>query len=238
MKNAYKVLSAMILMFCAACGADDTAAPVEPTDTSAMNVRGARYCEILTGYQEALGVRIDVYNTYGLNDCPAAAWEAVDAAKVQADTGADSVILNGPRHWIIDGFVNSALLDTTPVTLGGIEMRKAGELNLTIAEAMSAGVPYQTRPIKRNTTYAFQAGKLVYELVDPEGRVFVMQSFSLEVLALTEADLEGLASKLTLPEGWIFRARQLSEELHVTAVDGLATVVQDNLENTYQLAPQ
>lgn len=117
-------------------------------------------------------------------------------------------------------------------------MRKAGELNLTLAEAMSAGVPYETRSIKRNTTYAFEAGKLVYELVDPEGRIFVMQSFSLEVSVLTEADLETLGEKLALPEGWIFRARQLSEELHVKAVDGLATILQDDLENTYQLSQQ
>lgn len=40
-----------------------------------------------------------------------------------------------------------------------------------------------------------------------------MQSHSLEVSALTEADIETLGAKLALPEGWIFRARQLSEEL-------------------------
>jgi hypothetical protein len=238
MKNAFRILSATLMLSGACSSADATGAGsgTGGSTPAAQDVRGARYCEILMGFQQGTSVRIDVYNTYGLNDCPEAAWGAVDPAQVQAQLHADSVTLNGPRRWVIDAFANSAFLDPTVVTLGGIEMRKAGELDLPLAEAASAGAPYVIHAIMRDTTYVFQAGKMVYELVDPVGRVFDMQSFSLAQGDLTEAELSGLGGKLSLPAGWAFRARRLAQDLEVTAVQGVATIVRDDLANTYQLS--
>jgi hypothetical protein len=235
MKKAIGYLAAT-LMLCAACGGSESpGGDGGGGGTAQPEARGARYCEILLGHVEGTNVRIDVYNTYGLDDCPDAAWSSLDPAKIQEEQKADRVILNGPRRWVIDRFVNSAFLDPTTVVIGGLEMRKAGELVLPIADAM--GAPYAARTIARNTTYVFDAGKKVYELVDPMGSVFVMQSFSLQQKAdLAEADLPGLAAQHTLPSGWTYRARDLGEPLQVTAVDGMATVVQDDLANTYQRA--
>ena len=231
-----KALSALLFMLhCSACGGAESADAAEgAVDPAGQDVRGARYCEVLLAYQEGTDLRIDVYNTFGLNDCPAEAWDSLDPAQIQEEHEASRVILNGPRRWIIDGFVNSELLDPTPVSFGGIEMRKAGELSLPLSEASS--MPYVTRSITRNTTYVFDAGKSVYELMDPADQTFVMQSFSLEQADLSEGDLAGLGEQLDLPAGWTFRARELSEEMRVTAVNGVATVVQDELENTYQLS--
>ncbi|MFT3776491.1 MAG: hypothetical protein QM820_64950 [Minicystis sp.] len=238
MKKMFGFLTA-ILMFAGACGGSESQGGDGGHGGSAatnQEVRGARYCEILMAYQEGMNVRIDVYNTFGLNDCPAEAWEAIDAAKIQAEHQAIRVILNGPRRWVIDRFENSSFLDPTTVVLGGIEMRKAGQIVLPIAEAASTSAPYTARSIERNTTYVFDAGKSVFELVDPMERVFVMQSFSMAQENLTEADLPALAARLTLPAGWTYRTRALPEALRVTAVNGVATVVQDELENTYQLS--
>ncbi|HZJ25741.1 MAG TPA: hypothetical protein VFF40_01790 [Acidimicrobiia bacterium] len=70
-----------------------------------------------------------------------------------------------------------------------------------------------------------------------DGRVFVMQSYSLELdPTLTVADLAGLGDRLALPDGWSFSARTLDEDLIVTDIDGVATVIQDDLHNTYQLS--
>lgn len=223
------------LMLCAACGGGESPGGDGGGGggTTQPEARGARYCEILVGYVEGSDVRVEVYNTYGLSDCPDAAWSAVDPAKVKAERMADTVILNGPRRWVIDRFVNSTFLDGTKTVIGGLEMREAGQLVLPLAEAMSA--PYSARTIQRNTTYVFDAGKKVYELVDPMGEVFVMQSFSMQQKPdLAEADLPGLAAQLTLPSGWTYRARDLTETQEVTAVGGMATVIQDDLGNTYQ----
>jgi hypothetical protein len=229
-----------MLVLCGACGGTEGTGDTEGTTTPASQaVRDARYCEILGGYLEGTGVRIDVYNTYGLNDCPEATWGSIDTAAVQKQLGAASVTLNGPRHWLMDSFTKSEFVDPTPVTLGGLEMRKAGVVNLTLAEAMGMQAPYVTRSVKRTTTWVYDAGKMVYELLDPTGQVFVMQSYSLQKDAtLTQADLAKLGERLTLPAGWTYKAEKLAAELHVTAVGGVATVVQDELANTYQLSQQ
>jgi hypothetical protein len=94
--------------------------------------------------------------------------------------------------------------------------------------------PYTERAIRRTTTYVYDQGREVFELVAPDGTTYVMQSYSLAVdPTLTKADLPALGARLRLPDGWRYRVRQLSEEwsLHV---DGEARVVQDDLDNTYQ----
>lgn len=202
------------------------------------DVRGDRYCEILVGKLMGSSVHVGVYNTYPLNDCPEAAWAAVDPAHIKADQKADSVTLNGPRYWTMDAFTNSALVDPTPVTLGGIQMHLAGTLDLPLSQVQVGASPYSPLDVARTTTWVYQAGKPVYELVDPQGRVFDMQSYSVQKTAQTQDSLAMLGSTLSLPSGWKFRTRVLDAELQVTAVDGLATVVQDELANTYQLSQQ
>ena len=41
--------------------------------------------------------------------------------------------------------------------------------------------------------------------------------------------------RLALPDGWTYRTRVLDEELVVDTSDHLATVLQDELENSYTL---
>jgi len=45
-----------------------------------------------------------------------------------------------------------------------------------------------------------------------------------------------LGESLALPEGWVYRTRVVDEDYVVVDQDGIATVVQDELQNTYQLA--
>ena len=52
----------------------------------------------------------------------------------------------------------------------------------------------------------------------------------------TSDSLSELESRLALPEDWTFTARVLEEDLFVRDVEGIATVVQDDLPNTYQRA--
>jgi hypothetical protein len=62
-----------------------------------------------------------------------------------------------------------------------------------------------------------------------------MQSYAQIVdTSLSERDLPGLGARLTLPEGWQYRARTLASPL-VVRTPGEATVVQDELQNTYSL---
>ena len=214
-----------------------TTTTTEATGT-ALDVRGDRYCEVRVGRIEGTAVKIDVYNTYGLNECPDDAWKALDTAAIKADTMADVVILNGPRYWTMDRFESSKLVDTTVATFGSIEMRLAGQLELKIADAMGGETAYVPREVARTTSWVYEAGKPVYELLDPEGRIFDMQSYSVQSVPQTEATLLDLGQELTVPAGWTWQTRVLDAELTVTAVDGVATVVQDERGNTYQLSQQ
>lgn len=51
---------------------------------------------------------------------------------------------------------------------------------------------------------------------------------------LTRRKLGGLGTKLALPEGWKFRTRLLKRDLTLKT-NGKTTVLQDELQNTYQL---
>ncbi len=51
---------------------------------------------------------------------------------------------------------------------------------------------------------------------------------------LTEADLSTLATRLKLPVNWQYRVRILDADYVVRAVNGIAYVIHDDLENTYQ----
>jgi hypothetical protein len=84
--------------------------------------------------------------------------------------------------------------------------------------------------------FFWDAGKQVYELVNPEGVAYVMQALCIGVdPGMSEASLPSLGSRLALPEGWTFRSRVLDEELAVDTTSTVATVLQDEFENSYTL---
>ena len=62
-----------------------------------------------------------------------------------------------------------------------------------------------------------------------------MQSYSLQVdPRQTMESLPTLGQRLRLPRGWSFRVVTLKKDYRLEAVGGQATVVQDELLNTYQ----
>jgi hypothetical protein len=97
-------------------------------------------------------------------------------------------------------------------------------------------VPYQERFVNRGAVFFFDTGSVVYELINAEGKAYIMQAYCIGVdPTLNQSNLGDLAGRLKLPAGWAFRSRILVEELIVDTTDHPATVVQDELENTYTL---
>ena len=58
-------------------------------------------------------------------------------------------------------------------------------------------------------------------------------SFVPEDPSQTLADLAGLGSRLSLPKGWTFSTRTLDAD-YLLEANGVAVVVRDELQNTYQ----
>jgi hypothetical protein len=199
------------------------------------DLRGQRYCEILIGEGKLLkGIRFDVYNTIGLNLCPQEEWVKLSEKKIKKKWNADFVKLNGPRYWTMDS-MKSSLLNPTIVNFNGIEMRKAGIVEVGFRDIIGKRSVYKERKVRRNSIWIFNSNELVYELVSPDNKVYIMQSFSTEVKDLTLESLKDLKTQLKLPRGWTYRARLITEELNVPIPQGLATVIQDDFYNSYTL---
>ncbi|CAM2951855.1 hypothetical protein LEAN103870_10500 [Legionella anisa] len=206
-----------------------------PTISSAAqksNLRNMRYCEII--FSKSISYYA-VYNTIGLNDCPQNIWAKITPKDVEKATGSTHVHLNGPRYWTIDGMKNSELVNPDVMTFNGLAMREAGILRIRIKDVLLA-VPYKLREVARTTTWVYDAGKPVYELIDPKGNVFVMQSYSVQKVPQTEQSLAQLGAKLKLPAHWQFKTGVLKKTSTVQAIDNMAVVVQDDFLNTYQKA--
>ena len=78
----------------------------------------------------------------------------------------------------------------------------------------------------------------MFQLIDDKGNVYFMQSYSLEKdTSQTAQSLAQLGTVLALPSGWAFRNVVLKADYNLTALNNMATVTQDDLLNTYQLAP-
>jgi hypothetical protein len=96
--------------------------------------------------------------------------------------------------------------------------------------------PYADRVVVRHNTWRWRRGRVVFELVAPGGDVYVMQAYSqIRDPSLTLGQLRGLGRRLELPPGWRYRARRLRRPLALAA-RGPVTILQDELQNTYQLA--
>jgi hypothetical protein len=198
-------------------------------------LRDQRYCEVLVGaHGSYFPHELIVYNTVGLNDCPQSLWSRITAAKVKAEARAHFVRLNGPRHWTIDAFVGSELLNPAVRTFEGLAMREAGVLHLGFRDFLSQR-PYAEHMVARKTTELFKAGLPVFQLLDSDGEVFFMQSYSLQVDPWQTMDaLKTLGQKLRFPRGWSFRVVTLRSDYLLESAGGQATVIQDDLLNTYQ----
>jgi hypothetical protein len=209
-----------------------------PAAAEGRSIRGLRYCEVLPTYRDGATLRTEVWNTMGLDDCPEQAWAALDPAALRAELGAVRVDLNGPRYWLMDRIVplGGATASGKRTEFGGIAMELRATLETPVGAAQPGAKPYAETTVLRQTRYLFDAGKPVYALVAPDGRVFVMQTWAQIVdPALSLDDLADLGARLHLPPGWRYETAVLPEPLALEA-DGAATVVQDDLLNTYQLA--
>ena len=198
------------------------------------NMRGVRYGEVLAMFLRDNGLEAEVYGTQMLNDCPQEQWQTLDADAIAKDMGAVFAKLNGPRHWLLDGLgTKVAVVEPVFRDFNGITMRRIAVVNLGADYAPGS---YVERKINRGAVFFWDAGKKVYELVNPDGLAYVMQARCIGVdPTISEESLDTLGDKLSLPAGWSYRVRVLSEELVVDTTAHVATVLQDEFENTYTL---
>ena len=197
-------------------------------------MRGVRYGEVLPIFLRDDGLHAAVYGTQMLNDCPQELWEKLDADVIAKEMGAVFVKLNGPRHWVLDG-LGTKVAPVEPVLreFGGIMFRRIATLH--IGDKLSAGA-YNEKKVNRGAVFYWDAGKPVFELVNPAGEAYVMQALCVGVdPTMSQESLPTLGERLAVPQGWAYRMRVLTEELVVDTTSTIATVLQDEFENSYTL---
>lgn len=237
---------AVALGACSSDNAGSTSSSPAPADAMATTVADppglrdqydSRYCEVLGLKVGEATTAAEVWGTQGLNDCPPATFAAIDPATTAAELGVTAAIPNGPRFWVLDSIVANELAGSGEIrSFGGLEMRSIAVVDL------GKGLPdrraYVPTSVQRDTDFVYDAGREIHELTAPDGSVFIMQSYSIEVdPALAAASLSMLSGRLVLPDGWTYTSRVLDDRLVVKDVDGIAAVLQDELRNSYQLVP-
>ena len=235
--------SSVIAGFAIAAGAGTASAqapaqaPFAPSADEAAHaidgVRDVRYCEIIPIVRDGLHFVATVYNTLGHSDCPAAAWSSITEADMKKRFGAVKVLLNGPRHFLMDSIVaDGATAAGKTIDVGGLALTERASIDFDLFDLRRE--PYQGRTVERETRYLYKAGSPLFLLQAQDGSRYVMQAYAQIVdKTLSYADLSSLGARLKMPAGWRYVTMVPDKDV-VVGARGEATVVQDELQNTYQ----
>ena len=199
------------------------------------HLRGVRYGEFLFLHKDDEGFYADVWNTMGFNDCPPDEFAAVNVEAEAQRLGALFGFANGPRFWTFDA-LGAGMRETAPT-------ETFGTLTLFLAATVRFGdtppgvMIYNDRFVNRDNYWEFAAGQPRFYLVAPDGARYIMQAYAHYVdPTLTVESLNTLGDRLQMPEGWSYDVDlNPAAALRLgTGDENIATVLQDELGNTYQ----
>ena len=158
---------------------------------------------------------VTVWNTIGLNAARQPSGRRSMPQALAAQRGAEAVILNGPRHFLMDSA--TATIGRTQ-TLAGIEMRKVATIPIRTAADLGRAPVHRAHDQAREhldlgarAARLRAAGARRLELRDAELRPDPRPARS------RSADLRALGSRLELPQGWAYRVKRLQRDLTLRA---------------------
>ncbi len=195
-------------------------------DLTEKDIRGMRYCEFLLIYDD----RVDIHNTTGSSDCAEENWQSLDVAALAKENGAKNAQPNGPKFWAMD---EQILKMGGQKTFGGIDARYAATLPVSALGAGEGSDSYVGFTSPKKQTMVFEAGKPIYELVDGEGKTYVLNAYGSKVL---NGDPGNLGDQLSPAEGWSFTVIAPDKRVVVEASkDAPVQMVGDDFHQYYTL---
>jgi hypothetical protein len=225
--------------------APSSATPAGSGQPQPAELRDYPYCEVIPDTVADDTTTEHVFNTLPYGPCipkqfaEVTEQDIIDAYNEAYGADATSATVNGPRHWVLDTLTSTGGVTASgdELTVDGIKFGLVGQLQTPVGQPTIGTDPYVVNTVQRNTIYLFKAGRQVFELTDPSGNVYVMQSYSQQVEpSLSLRTLADIGPDLQLPEGWSYAARTLDEDLTLTA-SGSTQIVNDYYKNTYQIDP-
>jgi len=207
--------------------------------------RDYQYCEYLVNIPtQPPATDRPIFNTTGWNPCNGQTLNPTDIVSdyntqypagnpTVLPNGATSVTVNYPRAWVYDDAIQ-ATPDTNLYLISGGVTAGFGGFNTSPSQGI-----YSPGLVGRTTTWIYDANTLIFQLIDPSGNNYVMQSYAQFIdTSLTYADLQDIAymaPRLDLPTGWTYQVLELAQEFDNIANND-AQVLQDKLGNSYMLA--
>ena len=195
-----------------------------------QDVFGQRYCEIVESqnYRE--------FKVFHKENCPLNWWQQLSAKQLQAEHHVSFIHLNGPRIWLTDEIKTSAGLGAEAHQFSGMNLNLVATFRPGLNMLLQKHGPYTDYHIHREQTYAFHKGRDIVELISPKGKVYVLQSLSLKLQRQSPQQLDALIHRIHPPSGWYLKYGVLSSAQLLQAEQHKVHVIQDELENTYQLS--
>ncbi|WP_406656517.1 hypothetical protein V7O62_11750 [Methanolobus sp. ZRKC2] len=187
--------------------------------------RDYRYCELVFNYGDNGS---DIYSTSPLNECSEEWWDDLDLEILADEFGAESVTKNGPQSWSMDEVI---VMGSEPISVAGVDMVFGANLPPGTLETPQ----YEVFNPSKYQYLVWDAGKPVYELVDPEGNVYILQGYK-----VPKESLETLGDDFEeLPDGWEYRTRVLEEELVMNLTpDEPIPSISDEFDQIYIQIPE
>ena len=189
------------------------------------------YHEVFLGWRNWFSYNLIIYNDLN-NVITPDDWVKLDEEKIKKETGADIVVFNGPRFWVLDEIIGKSISPKGKIQ--GHEMLIPAYFKLSIKELKNRK-PYKPFQMNRDTKYVYYANDYLYKLIAPDGTEYAMQAASRELDPnLKLEDLKDLGSKLQLKDGWQYKAEIITEKF-INESGGQTIIVQDEMRNTYQI---
>ncbi len=187
--------------------------------------RGYQYCELVFNYGEKGS---DIYSTSPLAKANLDWWDNLDVKTLAKEFGAESVYKNGPQWWSMD---EVGVMASKPLPVAGVDMVFGAHLPPGTLKISKYAV---FNPAKfQNLTW--KAGKPVYQLVDPDNHVYILQGYK-----VPEKSLATLGEQFQkLPKGWKYEVKVLTEDLvmKLTPKEPIPSV-QDEFNQIYIRIPE
>ena len=114
--------------------------------------------------------------------------------------------MNGPKFWMMD---SQTVTFGEKASFGGMEARWVATVDPAIIQGENE--PYTIYTPKKTQRMVYAKGRPVFELVDPDGHVYVLQAREEEFPIESLGTLGDQMNQLSM--GWQYRTRVLTEDL-------------------------
>ena len=195
-----------------------------------QDVYGHRYCEIVASqdYRE--------FKIFHKENCPLSWWQHLSEKRLETENHLSFIHLNGPRIWLADEIKSSHFLGHEAHQFSGMNLNLVAKFKPELNMLLQKHGPYTDYHIHRDQTYAFHKGRDIVELISPQGKIYILHSLSLKHQAQSPQHIDIIINRIHPPRGWYLKHGILSIQHQLQAQEHKVHVIQDELENTYQLS--